>query len=246
MPSISYQLYSSRNWPLVETLDMLESLGIEEVEGFGPLYDDPAATKALLEDRGLTMPTGHFALDLVEQPEKAIAIAKALGVEGVIVPWIHPDQRPTDKPGWRALAKRLHEAGKPILDAGLGYGYHNHDFEFLPGTDGTLGIDEIAAYPEIGLELDLAWIHVAGHDPAAYIRKFAGRIIAAHIKDRAPVGENEDEGGWADLGEGEVDYMHIVPALGEAEVERWVLEHDNPSDHVRFATRSYNAVSMFA
>lgn len=245
MPSISYQLYSSRNWPLVETLDMLEGLGVEEVEGFGPLYEDPAATRALLDARGMTMPTGHFALDLVEQPDKAIEIAKALGVEAVIVPWIHPDQRPTDKAGWQALAGRLHEAGKPILAAGLSYGYHNHDFEFLPGADGTLGIEEIAAYPEIGLELDLAWIHVAGHDPAVWIRKYADRIIAVHIKDRAPEGEAEDEGGWADLGEGVVDYTHIVPALGEADVERWVLEHDNPNDHKRFATRSFNTVSMF-
>lgn len=245
MPAISYQLYSSRNWPIEETVALLEKLGVEEVEGFGALYEDPAATRALLDAHGLKMTTGHFALELVEDAPKAIEIAKTLGIEAIIVPWIHPDMRPTDKAGWQALAKRLHEAGKPIREAGFAYGYHNHDFEFLPGADGTLGIEEIAAYPEIGLELDLAWIHVAGHDPAEWVRKYAGRIIAAHIKDRAPKGENADESGWADLGEGEVDYTHIIPALGEADVERWVLEHDNPSDHVRFATRSFNAVSMF-
>ncbi len=77
------------------------------------------------------------------------------------------------------------------------------------------------------------------------MRKLQGRILAVHVKDRAPEGENADEGGWADLGFGEVDFTHIVPALGEAEVEHWVLEHDNPSDHERFASRSFNAVSMF-
>ena len=245
MPNISYQLFSSRNWPIVETLDMLADLGITEVEGFGPLFEDPAATKALLDARGMTMPTGHFALDLVEDPARAIGIARTLGVEAVIVPWIAPELRPTDKAGWQAFARRLHEAGKPIIEAGFTYGWHNHDFEFVPGTDGTLGIEEIAAWPEIGLELDLAWIHRAGQNPVDWIRKYADRIIAVHIKDRAEEGENVDEGGWADLGYGVVDYTHIVPALGDAEVERWVLEHDNPKDHKRFATRSYAAVSMF-
>ncbi|MCB1337649.1 MAG: sugar phosphate isomerase/epimerase [Maritimibacter sp.] len=246
MPAISYQLYSSRNWPIEETVAMLEDLGVEEVEGFGPLYDDPAATKALLDAHGLKMTTGHFALDLVEgDPERTLEIARILGVEAVIVPWIAPDLRPTDKAGWQALAERVAKAGEPIRAAGLAYGWHNHDFEFLPCDDGTLGIEEIAAQPGIGLELDLAWIHVAGEDPSEWIEKYAGKILAVHIKDRAPAGEKEDEGGWADLGEGEVDYTHIILALGEAEVERWVIEHDNPSDHRRFATRSFNAVSMF-
>ena len=73
MPSISYQLYSSRNWDVADTFEMLAGLGITEVEGFGPYFEDPAKTKALLASHGMTMPTGHFALDLVEgSPEKAI------------------------------------------------------------------------------------------------------------------------------------------------------------------------------
>lgn len=246
MPTIAYQLYSSRNWPLTDTLDMLEKIGFEAVEGFGPLFEDPAATRALLDAHGMTMPTAHFAFDLVaKDPRRTLEIARALGVRSVIVPFLAPDARPTDRAGWEAFAKDLAEAGKPIRDAGLGYGWHNHDFEFRPCADGTLGIEAIAAHPEVGLELDLGWIHAAGHDPAAWVRKYGDRVSAVHIKDRAPEGENADEGGWADLGYGEVDYMHIMPALSDADVEHWVLEHDNPSDHERFATRSFNAVSMF-
>ncbi|MEZ5721804.1 MAG: sugar phosphate isomerase/epimerase [Paracoccaceae bacterium] len=246
MPTLSYQLYTSRNWPLNDTLDMIERVGFEAVEGFGPLFDDPIATRAMLDARELTMPTAHFAFDLVaNDPTRALEIARTLGVQSVIVPWIAPEQRPTDKAGWEAFAKKLAEAGKPIRDAGLGYGWHNHDFEFLPCADGTLGIEALAAQPEIGFELDLGWIHVAGQDPADWVSRYADRLLAVHIKDRAPEGENADEGGWADLGYGEVDYTHIVPALGDTDVEIWVLEHDNPSDHERFATRSFNALSMF-
>ncbi len=61
MPTIAYQLYSSRNWPFAETLDMLERVGFEAVEGFGPQFEDPAATRAALDARELAMPTAHFA-----------------------------------------------------------------------------------------------------------------------------------------------------------------------------------------
>lgn len=248
MPTISYQLFSSRNWNFEETLAMLEKLGVKNVEGFAPQFEDPAATKALLDKHGLSMPSAHFPLALVEdEPERAISVARTLGIEKVIVPWIAPEMRPTDKAGWQAFAKRLAKAGEPIVAAGLKYGWHNHDFEFTACADGTLGIEEIAAAsPDIGLELDLAWIHVAGKDPVDFIRRYSDRLLSVHVKDRAPSGEALDEGGWADLGTGEVDYSRIVPALDEAGVDLWVLEHDNPSDHVRFATKSFATVSQFA
>jgi sugar phosphate isomerase/epimerase len=248
MPTISYQLFSSRDHDLDETFAMLADLGIENVEGFAAHLEDPQATRALLDKHGLSMPSCHFPLDMVEaDPDRAITVARMLGIGAVIIPYLKPDDRPTDRSGWHAFAGRVAKAGEPILAAGLRYGWHNHDFEFTRTADGCLPIEEIAAAsPDIGLELDLAWIHVAGHDPAEWVNRFSGRIIAAHMKDRAPAGEAQDEGGWADLGYGEVDYTHIIPALNDAEVDLWVLEHDNPSDHARFASRSFQTVSMFA
>lgn len=246
MPTISYQLYSSRNWPLDDTLDMLGKAGFTAVEGFGPLLDDPAATRARLDARGLAMPTAHFGFDLVsEDPARALEIARTLGVRNVIVPFLAPEDRPTDKAGWEAFAAALAEAGKPFRDAGLGYGWHNHDFEFLRCDDGTLGIEAIARHPEVGFELDLGWLHVAGQDPAQWLRRFADRLLAVHVKDRAAEGGNADEDGWADLGTGVVDYAAIMPAVIETGVGVWVLEHDNPSDHARFAARSLDALSKY-
>ena len=130
------------------------------------------------------------------------------------------------------------EAGKPITDAGLTYGWHSHDFEFI-AVDGVLPIDLIMqADPSISLELDLAWAHKAGQDPVSWVRKYADRLIAAHVKDVAAVGENMDEDGWADVGHGVLDWPRFWAALRQTSCKIFVMEHDNPKDDHRFAMRS--------
>lgn len=247
MASVSYQLYSSRKFDLDDTLAMVARLGITEVEGYAPLYEDTDATRRRLDANALIMPTGHFAFDRVEaEPARCIAIARALGIETIVVPFLPAGQRPYDTPGWRRFGTRLAEAGKPIREAGLGYGWHNHDFEFRALPDGSLPVEHLAESPaQIELELDLAWIHVAGHDPVAWIERFAGNITAVHVKDCAHAGELVNEDGWADVGHGVMDWSTIAPAMQSAGVQRYILEHDNPSDPERFASRSFATVKDF-
>lgn len=246
MPTVSYQLYSSRNWGADETFAMLAEAGFREVEGVGPHYEDLAKTKDRLENYNMTMPTGHFAPDFIEHhPEKVIEIAKALGITGVIAPFIPPAERPTTLAGWMEFVARLAKAGNPILDAGLEFAWHNHEFEFAP-VDGQMPLDLIAAASDdIKFELDLAWVHVSGQDPVEWLQKYQGRIIAAHVKDVAPKGECADEDGWADVGHGVLDWKAIKPAMDAAGVTRYVIEHDNPNDHKRMANRSLASVQAF-
>jgi sugar phosphate isomerase/epimerase len=88
---ISYQLYSSRNFPpLGDTLTMVSGLGYDAVEGYGALYADDALVADLtarLGASGLKMPSGHFGLAQLEaEPEKVIAIARALGISRIYCP----------------------------------------------------------------------------------------------------------------------------------------------------------------
>ncbi len=245
---ISYQLYSSRNFPpLNETLTMLSNAGYDGVEGFGGLYADKAGLSELsagLKSNGLKMSSGHFGLSQIEDtPDWAIEVAHELGMRTVIVPWIHPDDRPVDGAGWKALGVRLQNAGAPIRAAGLEFGWHNHDFEFGKTSDGA--IPQTAVFdggPDLKWEMDVAWIIRGAADPLAWIKEHADRIVAAHVKDIAPAGENVDEDGWADVGFGTVDWKAIMEALRGIGVSNFVLEHDNPADHVRFATRSLASV----
>lgn len=248
MPRISYQLYCSRNFPpIADTLQMLSKAGFSEVEGYGGLFGDLDGLKAGLEANGLRMTSSHIGLDMIENdPAGTVAIAKQLGLEKVFAPHIGPDERPADTPGWLAFGKRVAEAGKPLQDAGLAFGWHNHAFEFDATDSGDIPLDLIvAASDDLMLELDLGWVRVAGHDPVAWINKHAGRISATHVKDIALDGECTDEDGWADVGHGIMDWAAIHAALKAAGVDHYVLEHDNPKDDTRFATRSLAAVQQF-
>ncbi|SLN58503.1 sugar phosphate isomerase/epimerase family protein [Roseisalinus antarcticus] len=248
MTTISYQLYCSRNFPpLADTLTMLAGLGYKEVEGYGGLYDDPARLKDQLTSNGLAMTTGHFGLSMVEDtPAQAINVARTMGMKAVMVPAIPPEMRPTDAAGWAAFGKRLAEAGKPVLDAGFRFGWHNHAFEFDTVDGDLLPLDLIlAGSDDLGIELDLGWVRVAGHDPVEWIAKYGPRMIAAHVKDIAPDGEATDEDGWADVGHGIMDWPAIHTALQAQSVTHYVIEHDNPTDHERFARRSLATVQAF-
>lgn len=239
----SYQLYSSRNFPpLSRTLAMVAAAGYTQVEGYGALYaslDDLEGLKAGLENNGLTMTSGHFSLDMVEgQPGRVIDIARAVGMTHVFVPHLAADQRPSDNDGWRAFGARLSDAGKLIRDAGLSFGWHNHDFEFSQ-TGSAHPLDLVLeGGPDLDLELDVAWTVRGKQDPAAWIEKLSGRIVAAHVKDIAPAGECKNEDGWADVGHGTMDWAGLMAQLRGIGCKLFVAEHDNPSDDARFATRS--------
>lgn len=242
MPTIAYQLYCSRNFPpLDDTLRMLSEAGYKAVEGYGGLYDDPEALRAALDRHGLAMPSGHFALDMVEgDPQRTIAVAEVLGVDKVFVPWIAPEQRGTDLASWRAFAGRVAQALGPVRDAGFTVGWHNHDWD-LQDLGGTTPVG-LMAEAGLDLELDLGWVARAGHDPVTVLRRLNGHVRVVHVKDIAPEGQAADEDGWADVGQGVQDWAPIKQELDAQGIDHWVIEHDNPSDHARFARRSLETV----
>ena len=237
----SFQLYSARNfqpWPSV--LDMLARLGYAQVEGFGDLYHD-AATRADLDRRGLAMPSGHFAMDLLESDFPAARrIAETLGMRMIACPYVEAADRPADAAGWRDFGLRLGRIGKAAETAGLGFAWHNHEFEFEALADGSLPLTHILdAAPGIGWEIDVAWVIRGGGDPLEWIDRYGDRIVAAHVKDIAPAGQALDEDGWADVGHGTVDWAGLMGALrNRTPAKIFVMEHDNPADLERFARRS--------
>ncbi|MFM2365781.1 MAG: hypothetical protein RIR95_388 [Pseudomonadota bacterium] len=247
----SYQLYSSRNFPpTADTLRMLAAAGYGAVEGLGGRYATPEGLAEIasgLTENNLVMPTAHFPIELLEaDPDKVIHIAKTLGIANIYCPWIAPEARGTTAQEWNALGARLQKVGAPLRGAGIGFGWHNHDFEFVALPDGTLPHTALFdGGPDLEWEMDVAWVIKGGADPFQWIKDYSGRITAAHVKDIAPAGENANEDGWADVGHGTVDWRALMAALRGIGVKNFVMEHDNPSDHHRFATRSIASVKSY-
>ncbi|AML50369.1 sugar phosphate isomerase/epimerase family protein [Falsihalocynthiibacter arcticus] len=240
----SFQLYSARNFtPWDDVFATISSLGYTGVEGYGALYVDTAKVRAAMDATGLSMPTAHVGIfDTEDNFEDVVATAKALGITSIFGPHIVEEDRPTDKAGWKAFAARLQAISNALAAHGISYGWHNHDFEFVACDDGSIPMETLLeAAPGLMWEADIAWIVRGGGDPIAWIEKYGDRITAVHVKDIAPVGENADEDGWADVGEGTMDWAGILAAVrSKTPAKHFVMEHDNPSDINRFATRSIN------
>ena len=247
MTDFSYQLYSSRNFPpLADTLKMLADAGYKNVEAWGGLFETDekvAELKAAAAATGLTIPTAHVGLDVIEaDPARVKAIAQDFNLDAIFVPAPGPDERDMDAAGWTAYGERLAKAGAALEGSGAAFGWHNHHWEMAPIGDGKIALDALlAASDDLKLELDVAWVVKGGQDPLATIRKYAGRIVAAHIKDIAPDGECADEDGWADVGHGTMDWPTIMTELKTTACRHFIMEHDNPSDDARFASRSITA-----
>lgn len=245
----SFQLYSARNfWPWHDILKTLASLGYTNVEGYGGVYENPEAFRAELDKNGLSMPSGHFGIDMLEQDFGAAKdIAVTLGMKLIACPWLDPADRPTDADGWHAFGRRLAAIGRRARDAGFDFAWHNHDFEFVSPAGGLVPQRLILeAAPDIGWEMDVAWVIRSGSDPLHWIEEFGPRIVAAHLKDIAPHSEATDEDGWSDVGHGTVDWAGLMIALRDRTPARlFVMEHDNPADFERFARRSIAAAKTF-
>lgn len=245
----SFQLYSARNFqPWDKVLNVLTGLGYTKVEGYGGVYDDPKAFRRELDKNGLSMPSGHFGIDMLEQDfAKAAEIARTLGMKLIACPWLEPAKRPADADGWRAFGKRLAAVGAKAKDAGFDFAWHNHDFEFVPVAGALMPQRLILdAAPDIGWEVDIAWVIRGGSDPLHWIEEFGPRILAVHVKDIAPHGQATDEDGWSDVGHGTVDWAGLVTALRNRTPAKYlVMEHDNPADFERFARRSIAAAKSF-
>lgn len=251
MANFSYQLYSSRNFPpLANTLQMLNRAGYAEVEGYDELFSsslDIGAFRALLDSLNLRMTTAHFNLDLVRtNPKRVVEIAKSLDILGIYIPYLEKEARPDDAASWFKFGAHLAEIGKPLLDAGLIFGWHNHEFEFVDIGSSDLPMHLILeASDDLSLEFDVAWAVVAGVDPLQWIEHYGDRITAAHIKDIAKNGDCIDEDGWADIGYGILDWPLLYSSLNKAGTRYFIMEHDNPNDDKRFAQRSLAIARSF-
>lgn len=238
---LSIQLYSLREYgDLSRQLAALADLGFKRVETVGGHLENAASTRTALDAHGIEAPTGHAALaDLRNRTDWVVDQAHTLGIKELYMPAVAAEDRHgRDDEFWRALGNDLGEIATLLNEKGLALGYHNHHWELVPFTDGTTPLEHLFAGANgsaLTFEADLAWLVRGQADPIAWMEREKSRLTAIHIKDLAPDGENLDEDGWADIGEGTLDWPGLFSAAQAHGTKWFVLEHDKPSDAVRFA-----------
>lgn len=242
---ISYQLYSSRNFPpLPDQFPLLKAMGYDAVEPWLPAYEaDPALFRRQLDDAGLACLGFHMPLvGLINEPEKYFDIAETLGSDLLIPPYVKPEDRGDTVDYWKSLGDALAEGAHKASGRRLRVAWHNHDFEYARLEDGSRPIDHILGRDRIvKFEIDCGWITRAGGDAARELEKFASQIVAVQVKDVAPAG-TEAEDGWAATGDGVIDWPGLLPFIHATRADHVVVEHDNPADWQRVAQRSIDYI----
>jgi sugar phosphate isomerase/epimerase len=226
---LAVQLYTLRHAleaDLEGTLVTLAEAGAHDVELAGFYGRTPAELRAALDAAGLVAVAGHVPMEgWIETPDRVVAAAEVLGCETLVVPWVQP---PATAAEADETVARIVAASEVANGAGLGFAYHNHDFEFRALDDGSDLWSRITA---AGLphEPDVGWLTVAGRDPVTVLGELAGRCPLVHAKDV----RRKADGTWEDViaGDGDLDWPGIVAASAAAGAKRIVVELDNPSEH---------------
>ena len=235
MTPIAVQLYTLRTLDdsFPDLLDKVKNAGYTGVELRGTEGLTATDLKALVADKGLEVTSAHVPIEALEHALDYVALYhKELGNDTIVVPWLAEEER-----DWNTLAERLNAVYNNLKPYDLKLVYHNHDFEMEKvGDKPALDVVFDNTDPEIGFELDVAWIEVGGQSALDFINRYSGRVPRLHAKD---VNKNKEvEGGLADVGAGTLEWSSILPAAKDAGVEWFIVEHDFPTDPVQSITRS--------
>ena len=245
---LGLQLYTLRELfaaDPVRTLEQVAAIGYREVEFGGGGYDrmDHAMLRQAMDRLGLTSPSIHVGFDLLAGDfDGSVRMAKTLGADTIVLPWLAETHRTAE--GWKAVRANLNPWAERLKANGLGFAYHNHDFEFTVKHDGVSMFETLLAdtNPDmVKIELDLYWAVAAGEDPKAIIRRLPGRIYAYHVKDRTP------DGRMTSVGEGTIDFADIFTLNDLAGVQHFYVENDqSPAPYLPDIQTSFAALSRLA
>ncbi len=253
---LGLQLYTVRDEMVEkpqETLEAIRNAGYQQIE----LFDSQLLPQLqpVLKSLGLSVNSTHFLSPLltgnwepmmafgINPPPASYTLEKAIEQAGehevnyFVFPYIFPQNR-GGLDTYKLLAEKLNQTGEACQQAGIQLGYHNHSFEFQPMEESSpMEILLSETDPElVCLELDVFWVSVAGYNPAEYIRQYADRIQLLHLKDKKESTPQTYRAitlppdSFQPVGSGVLDFVEILRAAEEANVQHIFVEQDASDD----------------
>jgi inosose dehydratase len=208
------------------------SFGLRPAPGYlGANYHDPAEHGAIFE-RARQQADWSAALGCTELFVAESCFDARFAVAGHETA-NRADQLPPE--GYRALADALNEVGRICRERGVMPCFHNHAGSYIETRD---ELDKLLALTDpslVAIGLDTGHLAYGGGDVLDFVRVYAGRIRALHLKDVYPdvlaearanrwgYHEAQAHGLWAELGEGSIDFRPVFDALGAAGFGGWAI-----------------------
>jgi sugar phosphate isomerase/epimerase len=232
--SLGVQLYTVRQEAerdLPAVLEAIRKIGYTEVETYWDIYGHPAAElRRMINDHGLNAPSGHFNYDGLESK---IDYAKSLGVGYVICPML-PESMWFTLDGYKRAADQFNIWGEKIHQAGMQFGFHNHNYEFRRFGD-TTGFETMMKRCDpklVCMEMDCYWIAQAGGNSLQMFQQYGNRIQLLHLKDRKPgfpTTQVKDAAAehFTEVGAGTVSWQEILAAAEKNGVKHLFVERDS-------------------
>jgi sugar phosphate isomerase/epimerase len=227
---IGVQTYTIRDYlktpaDIKTSFKRLKEMGFDIVQlsGLGPVEADELA--CILKKTGIEAIGDHSPWESVSDKAalaKLIEDYKKWGCSQIGIgskPSIFPDTYE----GYTAFIKKINEICDQVGEAGFGFGYHNHEFEFTR-FNGVRAIDRlIEECPKCEFTLDVFWVQAGGANPCHYIDILKNRIRILHLKDyRVNVRQRQ----FAEIGQGNLDWPGIFSRCQKYAIPYAVIEQD--------------------
>ena len=224
------------------TLAAVAEIGYRDLDMY--IYEGrraPSATRAVLDRVGLACRSARVATPALYRAwDRSLDAAATLGARWITlanVPW---EERTTWR-DWDELFEVFGRVGEQARRRGLGFCYHNHDFELQP-TEGRIPLDAMLASTsadDLRLQMDVYWMTKGGRDPVGEIRRLGARVASLHLKDM----DRTPARGITTVGRGTIDFTAILRAAGAAGVTEYFVEEDNPADPMAAARHAFAHLS---
>ena len=239
-PKLAAQLYTLRDY--TKTAEMFHSVlqvcheigyrGVQLsavgcMDGEQP---EVSATQAreMLDEFGLVCCATHRPWKrLLDNIDEEIKFQQILGCDYTAVGSIGGEYG-VEPDGYRRFLNDAQPVIENLKAAGIKFGFHNHQFEFIRNlqtgkTCYDILIDE--GGQDLMLEVDTYWAVVAGIDPSALFEKCLGRVPVIHVKDMEVVEKLGPV--MCPVGEGNLNWPRIVDVCERAGTEWYVVEQDD-------------------
>lgn len=245
---VAFQLYSvdkEMHEDASGTLKAIRETGYKYIEHADytsrKFYDfSPADFCKLVRDCGLILLSGHTVLELqhwnkatkniTSEWHYAIEDAATAGQQFLITPWLDRSLW-NDETRLRHFMDVFNLSGELCKKAGIQFGYHNHDFEFLHTFNSFSLYDIILQNTDPRLvfqQLDIGNNYQKSFSVTDLFAQYPGRFQLMHVKDIKETNERHRQYKSALIGEGILDIKNIIDSARlQGGTSYFIIEQDN-------------------